>query len=143
MTIFGAQSKSSPRFDDEARRYDALLRALLRRAGGRGRCYPFLENVTRGRNVPRERLVEVAEHYLHFGGVSPINAQNRALIAALEAELAAHGPKLPIYFGNRNWHPFVTDTDRARCATTASRARSSSSPRPSAPTPAAGSTART
>ncbi len=73
---------------------------------------PFLENVTRERNVPRERLLEVAHHYERFGGVSPINAQNRALIAALEAELEAKGPKLPVYFGNRNWHPLVTDTVR-------------------------------
>lgn len=71
---------------------------------------PFLENVSRGRNIPRERLLEVAEHYYHYGGVSPINAQNRALIAALEAELAAHGPNLPVYFGNRNWHPLLPDT---------------------------------
>lgn len=71
---------------------------------------PFLENVTRGRGVPRERLEEVAENYAMFGGVSPINAQNRALIAALEAELERHGPKLPVYFGNRNWHPFLVDT---------------------------------
>ena len=73
---------------------------------------PFLENVTRGRNVPRERLLEVAHHYELFGGVSPINAQNRALIAALEPELRAHGIDLPIYFGNRNWHPFLADTMR-------------------------------
>jgi ferrochelatase len=73
---------------------------------------PFLENVTRGRGVPRERLLEVAHHYERFGGVSPINAQNRALIAALEAELAAHGIDLPVYFGNRNWHPFLADTMR-------------------------------
>ena len=73
---------------------------------------PFLENVTRGRNVPRERLEEVAHHYELFGGVSPINAQNRALIAALRAELDAHGIDLPIYFGNRNWHPFLADTLR-------------------------------
>src|SRR3954452_7996495 len=71
---------------------------------------PFLENVTRGRGVPRDRLEEVAGHYEHFGGVSPINAQNRALIAALRNELAEHGHDLPIYFGNRNWPPFVTDT---------------------------------
>ena len=74
---------------------------------------PFLENVTRGRNIPRERLDEVAEHYAHFGGVSPINAQNRALIAALERELADHGIDLPIYFGNRNWHPLLQDTIEA------------------------------
>ena len=73
---------------------------------------PFLENVTRGRNVPRERLEEVAHHYELFGGVSPINAQNRELIAALRIELDAHGISLPIYFGNRNWDPFLADTLR-------------------------------
>ncbi|MGW4713711.1 ferrochelatase [Nocardia sp. NPDC004260] len=71
---------------------------------------PFLENVTRGRGVPRERLEAVAEHYLHFGGVSPINALNRDIITAVEAELAAAGIELPVYFGNRNWHPMVEDT---------------------------------
>src|SRR5690348_15875166 len=74
---------------------------------------PFLENVTRGRGVPRERLLDVAKHYERFGGVSPINAQNRALIAALEPELRARGVGLPVYFGNRNWHPFLADTMRA------------------------------
>src|ERR1700722_11844812 len=73
---------------------------------------PFLENVLRGRNVPRERLLAVAEHYYHFGGRSPINDQARALIAGLEGELAAHGPSLPIYWGNRNWHPMLADTLR-------------------------------
>src|SRR5581483_9815420 len=73
---------------------------------------PFLENVTRGRNVPRDRLEEVAHHYELFGGVSPINAQNRALIAALRAELDGHGLDLPIYFGNRNWHPLLEDAVR-------------------------------
>ncbi len=71
---------------------------------------PFLENVTRGRNVPRERLLEVAEHYDHFGGVSPINSQVRELIAALRPELDRHGISLPIYWGNRNWHPMLADT---------------------------------
>jgi ferrochelatase len=70
---------------------------------------PFLENVLRGRNVPRERMLEVAEHYYHFGGVSPINEQNRALIAALVEELNRHGPQLPVYWGNRNWHPLLAD----------------------------------
>ena len=70
---------------------------------------PFLENVTRGRNVPRERLLAVAEHYQHFGGKSPINEQNRALIAALEQDFRAQGIELPIYFGNRNWMPFLPD----------------------------------
>jgi ferrochelatase len=73
---------------------------------------PFLENVLRGKNVPRERMIEVAHHYELFGGVSPINAQNRALIAALRPELDAHGVKLPIYWGNRNWHPMLADTLR-------------------------------
>ncbi|MFI5775678.1 ferrochelatase [Nocardia sp. NPDC051570] len=71
---------------------------------------PFLENVTRGRGVPPERLAEVAEHYLHFGGVSPINALNRDIIAAIEAEFATRGIDLPVYFGNRNWHPMVEET---------------------------------
>jgi ferrochelatase len=71
---------------------------------------PFLENVTRGRNIPRDRMLEVAEHYGHFGGVSPINAQVRALIAALRHELDRHGISLPIYWGNRNWHPLLADT---------------------------------
>ena len=73
---------------------------------------PFLENVVRGRPVPRERLEAVAEHYLHMGGKSPINDRTRELIAALEAELAAHGPALPIYWGNRFWHPMLEDTLR-------------------------------
>ncbi len=71
---------------------------------------PFLENVTRGRGIPRERLDAVAEHYLHFGGVSPINGINRALITAIEAELADAASTLPVYFGNRNWEPYVEDT---------------------------------
>ena len=71
---------------------------------------PFLENVTRGRGVPPARLDEVEQHYLGFGGVSPINALNRAAMAAVEAELAAQGIDLPVYFGNRNWHPMVEDT---------------------------------
>src|SRR5579872_1259332 len=71
---------------------------------------PFLENVLRGKNVPRERLLEVAEHYQHFGGKSPINAQNQALVGALCAEFATQGINLPIYWGNRNWHPLLADT---------------------------------
>lgn len=73
---------------------------------------PFLENVTRGRNIPRERLLEVAEHYHHFGGKSPINDQNRALIAALRQELDEHGIALPIYWGNRNWDPYLAEALR-------------------------------
>ena len=73
---------------------------------------PFLENVLRGRNVPRERMLEVAEHYHHFGGRSPINEQNLALIAALREELDRRGPRLPVYWGNRNWHPLLPETLR-------------------------------
>src|SRR3546814_17154668 len=71
---------------------------------------PFLENVTRGRGVPPERLDAVVEHYMHFGGVSPINALNRDLIERVEGEVAAAGVDLPVYFGNRNWHTMVEPT---------------------------------
>jgi len=71
---------------------------------------PFLRRVTQGRGVPDERLAEVAAHYQHFGGVSPITAQNEALVAAIGSELSHRGTDLPMYFGNRNWHPFVEDT---------------------------------
>jgi ferrochelatase len=93
-------------------RREALLLLSFGGPEGQGDVLPFLENVTRGRGVPPERLEAVAEHYRHFGGVSPINAQNRALIAAIEADLAAHGVDLPVYWGNRNWAPYVEDTWR-------------------------------
>ena len=96
--------------------YDALLVVSFGGPDGPDDVLPFLENVLRGRNVPRERMLEVAEHYYHFGGRSPINDQNRALIAALEKELAAHGPQLPVYWGNRNWHPLLADTLRQMAA---------------------------
>ena len=96
--------------------YDALLVVSFGGPESRDEVMPFLENVLRGRNVPRERLLEVAAHYYHFGGKSPINDQNRALIAALKTELAAHGPDLPIYWGNRNWHPLLADTIRQMAA---------------------------
>ncbi len=92
--------------------YDALLIVSFGGPDGPDDVLPFLENVLRGRNVPRERMMEVAEHYHHFGGRSPINDQNRALISALEKELAENGPRLPIYWGNRNWHPLLPDTIR-------------------------------
>jgi len=92
--------------------FDAILLVSFGGPEGMDDVMPFLENVTRGRGVPRERLREVAHHYERFGGVSPINAQNRALIAALEPELRAAGIELPVYFGNRNWHPFLSDTMR-------------------------------
>ncbi len=90
--------------------FDAILVVSFGGPEGLDDVLPFLENVTRGRDVPRARLEEVAHHYELFGGVSPINAQNRALIAALRVELDAHGIALPIYFGNRNWTPLLTDT---------------------------------
>ncbi|MEU1886538.1 ferrochelatase [Micromonospora sp. WMMD987] len=90
--------------------YDALVLVSF---GGPERpedVLPFLQNVTRGRGVPPERLAEVAEHYLHFGGVSPINQQCRELLAAIRADFAAHGVELPVYWGNRNWDPMLADT---------------------------------
>ena len=90
--------------------YDALLVVSFGGPEGMDDVIPFLENVLRGRNVPRERMPQVARHYELFGGVSPINQQNRDLIAALERELEKNGPRLPIYWGNRNWHPLLPDT---------------------------------
>lgn len=92
--------------------YDAILVVSFGGPEGMDDVIPFLENVLRGRNVPRERMIEVSHHYEQFGGVSPINAQNRALIAALEADMKAAGIDLPVYFGNRNWHPMLADTMR-------------------------------
>lgn len=90
--------------------YDALLVLSFGGPEGKDEVIPFLENVTRGRGIPRERLAKVGEHYFHFGGVSPINEQNRALIGNIEKQLEARGIELPVYFGNRNWHPFAEDT---------------------------------
>lgn len=95
-----------------AAEYDAILVVSFGGPEAPEDVLPFLENVLRGKNVPRERMMEVAEHYQSFGGVSPINEQNRQLIAALEAELADRGPNLPVYWGNRNWHPLLPDTLR-------------------------------
>jgi ferrochelatase len=92
--------------------YDAIMVASFGGPESPDDVMPFLENVLRGKNVPRERMLEVAEHYYQFGGKSPINDQNRQLITALEAELAQHGPRLRIYWGNRNWNPMFTDTLR-------------------------------
>jgi protoporphyrin/coproporphyrin ferrochelatase len=90
--------------------YDAILIVSFGGPESREDVIPFLENVLRGRNVPRERMLAVAEHYYHFDGKSPINQQTRDLISALKDELAQHGPKLPVYWGNRNWHPMLADT---------------------------------
>jgi len=92
--------------------YDAVLIVSFGGPEKAEDVLPFLENVTRGRNVPRDRLLEVAEHYYHLGGKSPINDQCRDLMAALRNELAANGPDLPVYWGNRNWHPFLAETLR-------------------------------
>ncbi len=92
--------------------YDAVLVLSFGGPEEREDVIPFLENVLRGKRVPRERMLEVAEHYYYFDGRSPINDQNRALIDALRLELAANGPDLPVYWGNRNWHPLLTDTLR-------------------------------
>ena len=91
-------------------KYDALLFVSFGGPEGPDDVMPFLENVLRGRNVPRERMLEVAKHYDHFGGVSPLNAQVRDLITAVTAELPQHGLNLPIYWGNRNWNPLLNDT---------------------------------
>jgi ferrochelatase len=92
--------------------YDAILVVSFGGPESKDEVIPFLENVLRGRNVPRERMLAVAEHYYHFEGKSPINQQTRELIAAMEAELERNGPKLPIYWGNRNWHPLLPETLR-------------------------------
>jgi protoporphyrin/coproporphyrin ferrochelatase len=100
--VAGESGESSP--------YDSILIVGFGGPECQPDVLPFLENVTRGRNIPRERLMEVAHHYDRFGGGSPINAQTRALIAALRAELDRHAIALPIYWGNRNWHPMLADT---------------------------------
>ncbi|MEV6672442.1 ferrochelatase [Streptomyces sp. NPDC051162] len=92
--------------------YDALLLLSFGGPEGPDDVVPFLENVTRGRGIPRERLKEVGQHYFLFGGVSPINDQNRELLAALRKEFADHGVDLPVHWGNRNWAPYLTDTLR-------------------------------
>ena len=89
--------------------YDAVLLVAFGGPEGPDDVLPFLENVTRGRNIPPHRLLEVAEHYHRFGGVSPLNAEIRALLVRLVQELNTHGPHLPVYWGNRNWHPMLSD----------------------------------
>ncbi|MBB5122148.1 ferrochelatase [Streptomyces eurocidicus] len=92
--------------------YDALLLLSFGGPEGPDDVVPFLENVTRGRGIPRERLKEVGQHYFLFGGVSPINDQNRELLGALREDFAEHGLDLPVHWGNRNWAPYLTDTLR-------------------------------
>ncbi|MFE9427276.1 ferrochelatase [Kitasatospora sp. NPDC006697] len=96
--------------------YDALLLLSFGGPEGPEEVVPFLENVTRGRGIPKERLAEVGKHYFLFGGVSPINGQNRELLAALRADFAEHGLDLPVYWGNRNWAPYLVDALRELAA---------------------------
>src|SRR5437762_14108483 len=96
---------------DQANGYDALLVVSFGGPEGPDDVIPFLANVTRGRSVPPERLAVVARQYERFGGVSPINEQNRNLVAALQTELA-----VPVYWGNRNWHPYLAETVRQLAA---------------------------
>ncbi len=96
--------------------YDALLVVSFGGPESRDDVMPFLENVLRGKPVPRERMLEVAEHYYHFEGISPINSQLRQLIASLGDELQRRDIRLPIYWGNRNWHPFLKETIRKMAA---------------------------
>ncbi len=98
--------------DTEPPPYDAIVVVSFGGPEGPDDVVPFMENVTRGRGIPRERLVEVSAHYSLFDGVSPINGLNRQLIASLRDELAAHQIDLPVYWGNRNWHPMLADTIR-------------------------------
>jgi protoporphyrin/coproporphyrin ferrochelatase len=109
--VFGATAAaaSGPEHVTVPVAYDAILLAGFGGPEGQDDVIPFLRNVTRGRGIPEERLEEVAHHYRHFGGVSPINDQNRELKAALERELADRGIDLPVLWGNRNWNPYLRD----------------------------------
>lgn len=111
MTVLGATdaAKDGPEHVEVPVAYDAILLASFGGPEGQDDVIPFLRNVTRGRGIPEERLEEVAHHYRAFGGVSPINDQNRELKAALEAELAVRGIDLPVLWGNRNWYPYLRD----------------------------------
>lgn len=104
-----AAAASGAEFIETPTAYDAVVLASFGGPEGQDDVIPFLRNVTRGRGIPDERLEEVAHHYRHFGGVSPINGQNRELKNALEAELARRGIDLPVYWGNRNWAPLLED----------------------------------
>ncbi len=103
------QAASGPEHVEVPTRYDAVLLSGFGGPEGQDDVIPFLRNVTRGRGIPDERLEEVAHHYRHFGGVSPINGHNRELRAALETRLAQRGLPLPVLWGNRNWTPYLND----------------------------------
>lgn len=110
MTVRGIQQDNQSLFDDIAREYDAILFMSFGGPEGKDEIIPFLENVTKGRNVPRSRLEDVAQHYYQFDGISPINEQNKELISVLKIEMKDNGLDLPVYFGNRNWYPLIDDT---------------------------------
>jgi protoporphyrin/coproporphyrin ferrochelatase len=114
VTVLGATpvAAAGPEWVAEPTAYDAILLAGFGGPEGQDDVIPFLRNVTRGRGIPEERLEEVAHHYRHFGGVSPINEHNRELKAALEAELSRRGIDLPVLWGNRNWEPYIPDAVR-------------------------------
>ena len=97
--------------------YDAMMLVSFGGPEGREDVLPFMENVTRGRGIPRERLVEVSAHYDRFGGVSPINGQNRELLASMRAAFARNGVDVPIVWGNRNWHPYIAEALDELCPT--------------------------
>jgi ferrochelatase len=107
-----ARVERIPEFHSGSINYDAIIVVSFGGPESPEDVMPFLKNVLHGRNVSQQRMLEVAEHYYELGGKSPINDQNRKLIEALEAELANQGPRLPIYWGNRNWHPLLADTMR-------------------------------
>lgn len=113
---------SAPTGATQSGTYDAVLMVSFGGPEKPEDVIPFLENTVRGKNVPRERILKVAEHYDHLGGRSPINDQNRELIRLLEAELKSNGPALPVYWGNRNWHPFLADTMKLMKADSVRRA---------------------
>ena len=101
--------------------YDALLLCSFGGPNDAEDVVPFLRNVTRGKNIPEDRLREVGEHYYRFGGKSPINEQNLALVSAIRAELSRRGIEIPVVWGNRNWHPYTVDTLRDAAAFGAKR----------------------
>ncbi|GHH80718.1 putative ferrochelatase [Kitasatospora indigofera] len=111
-----AAAATEPGAAGPAAPYDALLLLSFGGPEAPEDVVPFLENVTRGRGIPKERLKEVGKHYFLFGGVSPINEQNRELLAALRKDFAGHGLDLPVYWGNRNWAPYLVDTLREMAA---------------------------
>ncbi|WP_371618296.1 ferrochelatase [Streptomyces sp. NBC_00454] len=111
-----ASAAGAGKAEGPAAPYDALLLLSFGGPEGPDDVVPFLENVTRGRGIPRERLKEVGQHYFGFGGISPINGQNRELLDALRKDFAEHGLDLPVYWGNRNWAPYLDDVMREMAA---------------------------